>query len=72
MKQITVNIPDNKYEFFKELVKSLGFVQIKSEQNLYEENKNFVDEVQESLTQVEKHLDGKIELKSADDLLDEL
>jgi hypothetical protein len=32
----------------------------------------FVDEVQESLDQVEKHLKGKIELKSADQLLNEL
>ena len=55
-----------------ELIKSLGFVKIQSEQTLYNENQTFVDEVQESLNQVEKHLQGKIKLKSADQLLDEL
>jgi len=72
MKQITLNIPEKKYLFFMELIKNLGFVKIQSEQKLYKENKAFVDEVQESLNQVEKHLNGKIELKSADQLLDEL
>jgi hypothetical protein len=72
MKQVTLNIPENKYLFFMELIKSLGFVKIQSEQKLYKENQLFVDEVQESLNQVEKHLEGKIELKSADQLLNEL
>ena len=72
MKQITLNIPDNKYSFFMELIKSLGFVKVKDEQKLYDEQQMFVDEVNESLTQVEKHLEGKIKLKTADELLDEL
>jgi hypothetical protein len=72
MKQVTLNIPEKKYLFFMELIKSLGFVKIQSEQKLYKENQLFVDEVQESLNQVEKHLEGKIELKSADQLLNEL
>ena len=72
MKQVTLNIPEKKYLFFMELIKNLGFVKIQSEQKLYKENQTFVDEVQESLNQVEKHLDGEIELKSADQLLDEL
>ncbi len=28
MKQVTLNIPDNKYQFFIELVKSLNFVKV--------------------------------------------
>lgn len=72
MKQVTLYIPEKKYLFFMELIKSLGFVKIQSEQTLYNENQTFVDEVQESLNQVEKHLQGKIKLKSADQLLDEL
>jgi hypothetical protein len=72
MKQVTLNIPEKKYLFFMELIKNLGFVKIQSEQKLYKENQAFVDEVQESLNQVEKHLKGKIELKSADQLFDEL
>ena len=72
MKQIILDIPDNKYTFFMELIKSLGFVKIKEEQKLYEEQQIFVDEVRESLAQVEKHLAGEIKLKTADELLDEL
>ena len=72
MKQVTLNIPNNKYPFFLELIKSLGFVKVLDEQKLYDEKQIFVDEVNESLAQVEKHLGGKIKLKSADELLDEL
>ena len=28
MKQVTLNIPDNKYQFFLELIKSLNFITI--------------------------------------------
>ena len=31
MKRITLNIPDNKYEFFLELVKNLGLEKVKEE-----------------------------------------
>lgn len=72
MKQVTLNIPEKKYLFFMELIKNLGFVKIQSKQKLYKENQTFVDEVQESLNQVEKHLEGKIKLKTADQLLDEI
>lgn len=31
MKQVVLNIPDNKYRFFMELVKNLGFVKDNNE-----------------------------------------
>jgi hypothetical protein len=31
MKQITLNIPDNKYDFFLELIKNLGLEKVKEE-----------------------------------------
>jgi hypothetical protein len=31
MKQITLNIPDNKYAFFLELIKNLGLEKVKEE-----------------------------------------
>jgi len=34
MKQITLNIPDNKYNFFVELVNNLGFVKVSNNENL--------------------------------------
>jgi len=74
MKQVVVNIPDNKYTFFIELVKNLGFTpEIKSEdKQLTYKQKQFVDELKESLNQVEQHMQGKIKLKTADELLNEL
>lgn len=72
MRQITLNIPESKYSFFMELIKSLGFVKVKEEQQLYEDQQTFIDEVNESLNEVEKHMKGELKLKSADELLDEL
>lgn len=72
MKQITLNIPDNKYAFFMELLKSLRFVKVSDESMLAEEQLEFVEGTQKSLDEVEKHLKGEIKLKSANLLLDEL
>lgn len=43
MKQLTLNIPDNQYAFFLELVQKLGFVTIE-EQDIPEEHKAIVRE----------------------------
>ena len=72
MKQITLNIPDNKYPFFMELVKSLGFVKVSEETKLTKKQEEFVEGTKQSLDQVNQHLKGEIQLKTADQLLDEL
>jgi hypothetical protein len=72
MKQVTLNIPDSKYPFFMELVKSLGFVKVSEETNLTKKQQEFVEGTKNSLEQVEQHLKGEIKLKSADQLFDEL
>jgi len=72
MKQVTLNIPDNKYQFFMELVKSLRFVKVSAEPNFSKEQMDFVDDLQDSLKQVELHQKGEIELQSAEDFLNEL
>ena len=43
MKQVTLNIPDNKYQFFIELVSNLGFVKTE-ELDIPEEHKAIVRE----------------------------
>ena len=43
MKQITLNIPDNKYQFFLELVRNLGFEKAE-ELDIPEEHKAIVRE----------------------------
>ena len=72
MKQVVLNIPDNKYPFFMELVKSLGFVKVPEETKLTKKQQEFVVGTKKSLEQVEQHLKGEIKLKSADQLFNEL
>jgi hypothetical protein len=72
MKQVVLNVPDNKYPFFMELIKSLGFVKVTGEAKLTNDQQDFVNGTKKSLEQVEQHLKGEIELKSADQLLNEL
>ncbi len=72
MKQVVLNIPDNKYSFFMELVKNLSFVRVSSKMNLAAAQKEFVEGTRDALKEVEKHLNGDIKLKTADQLFDEL
>lgn len=72
MKQVVLNIPDNKYNFFMELVKSLDFVRVNEEVKLTKKQKKFVEGTKNSLEQVEQHLKGKTLLKTADQLYNEL
>jgi len=48
MKQITLNIPDNKFQFFMELIKNLNFVKV--EEAPYKTE--FIEKIQESRQQV--------------------
>ncbi|MBC7847353.1 MAG: hypothetical protein H7Y10_12780 [Flavobacterium sp.] len=36
MKKITINIEENKYSFFLELIKSMDFISIENEEDWYE------------------------------------
>lgn len=69
MQRIVLDIPDNKINFFLELVNNLG---IKKVQRLTSKQKEFVDDLQHSLEQVKQHQEGKIKLQSARDFLNEL
>ncbi len=72
MKQVILNIPDSKYPFFMELVKSLSFVKIPDQAMPTKKQQEFVEGTKNSLQQVEQHLNGEIKLKTADQLLNEL
>ena len=70
MKQITINIPDDKYSFFLELIRNLG---------LEEENEKSIDASQEALQSLEQGFkevkliqEGKIKGTSLKDFIDEL
>lgn len=55
-----------------ELVKSLGFVKVTGEAKLTKDQQDFVDGTKKSLEQVDQHLKGEIELKTVDQLFNEL
>jgi hypothetical protein len=65
MKQLTLNINDNKFRTFLEFVKTLDYVEVQ------ETGKSLV-ELQNSLKQVKMMREGKIEKQMAKDFLNEL
>lgn len=72
MKQVVINIPDSKYPFFMELVKNLDFVVVPKDVNPTKRQTEFIEGTKKSLEQVEQHLKGEINLRTADQLYDEL
>ena len=69
MQRIVLDIPDNKINFFMELVNNLGFKKV---EKLSNKQMEFVDDLKDSLNEVEQHRQGKIKLQSAKDFLNEL
>lgn len=69
MQRVVLDIPDSKINFFMELVKNLGFKKVK---RLSREQKEFIDDLKDSLNEVELHRQGKIKLQPARDFLNEL
>ncbi|MBI4646832.1 MAG: hypothetical protein HY738_09630 [Bacteroidia bacterium] len=74
MKQLVLNIPEKKYNFFLKVIENFQFVKIAEEKEikLSQKEKQFVDDIKESLHEVELHQQGKIKLKTLDQVLDEL
>ncbi len=66
MKQLTLNIRDNKFKTFLEFIKTLDYVEVP------EADKKSLYELQNSLNQVKMMQEGKIEKQSAKDFLNEL
>jgi len=66
MKQLTLNIKDNKFQAFLEFIKTLDYVEVP------EADKKSLSELQSSLNQVKMMQEGKIEKQSANDFLNEL
>jgi hypothetical protein len=66
MKQLTLNISENKFNAFLEFIKTLDYVEVP------EPDKKSMGELQNSLSQVKLMQEGKIEKQSAQDFIDEL
>ena len=71
MKQITLNIPDNKYSFFMELVKSLKFVKVKDEGDSKESPyaPEFVDKIKQSEKEFQEGNYTRVEKKDLKNFL---
>ena len=66
MKQLTLNISDNKFNTFLEFIKTLDYVEVP------EVDKKALNELQDSLNQVKLMQEGEIEKQSAEDFLNDL
>lgn len=66
MRQLTLNISDNKFHTFLEFIKTLDYVEVP------EVDEKALSELQSSLNQVKLMQEGKIEKQSAEDFLNEL
>ena len=74
MKQLTLNVKDSKYKFFKELVDSMDFVKIISEKEEKDRKKKeaLVKSIKTGLDEVEQIKKGKLKSIPLKDLLNEL
>ncbi|MBO0357799.1 hypothetical protein J0X19_07565 [Hymenobacter sp. BT186] len=78
MRQILLTVPDEQYAFLMKVLKSFAFeveakpVRAPKEKKLTPAQQEWVDEMKEALEQVELHQQGKIKLRSLDELIDEL
>ena len=66
MKQLTLNISDNRFLAFLEFIKTLDYVDVQ------EADKKSLAELQNSLNQVKMMQEGKIEKQTAKNFLNEL
>jgi len=69
MQRIVLDIPDNKFNFFMELLKNLGIKKVKK---LSSQQVQYIDGLNQALDEVEEHAKGNIDLQNAKDFLQEL
>jgi hypothetical protein len=75
MTQLVLNIPDDKLPLVRLLAKELNFVVVnekKTTKKLTAKQQKWVDDFGQALHEVDLHTQGKIKLKTAQQLLDEL
>lgn len=57
MKEVTLKIPDKKFNFFMELIKSLGFIQIEEKEDSREE---IIANLKEGFKEMKLYKEGKM------------
>ena len=71
--RVTLDIKDSKAAAFLNFVKSLDFIHIQSKEDYEEPTKQeILDSIRQGMKEVQLHKEGKIELQSARDFLNEL
>ena len=72
--QLTIHIPDQKVSFFRELIKRFYYREVVDEktESLTPEQEEFVQDLKDALRDVELYQAGKKQLKTAQQLWDEL
>jgi hypothetical protein len=71
MKQVTLNIPDDKYKFFLELIKSLNFVKVEQEGDFKQSpyDPKFVEKIKQSEKEFEEGNFTRVEKKDLKNFL---
>ena len=70
MKQVVLNIKDDKYHFFLDLVKNFDFVQI--EEIEADSKKDLLENLTQGFKDLKLYKQGKLKTSSAKDFLNEL
>ena len=70
MKQITINIPENKFQFFIEVLKNFDFVKI---EEIDGDSKNeIIKNLNQGFAEMKKFKEGKLKTTKAKEFLNEL
>jgi len=77
MKQVTINIPENKFAFFMKLMKSLNFVKVvepakTAEEQLTPGQRETWENIKQGFVELKLAEEGKIKFRPVEELLDEL
>jgi hypothetical protein len=77
MKQVTINIPENKFPFFMKLMRSLNFVKVVEttqalEKQLTTEQKETWNNVKQGFVELKSAEEGKVKFRPIQELINEL
>ena len=77
MKQVIINVPENKFSFFIKLMRSLNFVKVvetpqTSEEQLTAEQKQTWSNIKQGFVELKMAEEGKLEFRPIQELINEL
>lgn len=72
MKQVVLNIREDKYGFFMELVKSLDFIQVQEQDESSDSKEEIIVNLTKAFKDLKRYKQGKLTTTPAKDFLDEL